>query len=89
MQKRGKEEWEKKAEAPKEEKGGEKKKKADGGRFTMVMKMDLHCEGCARRVKHFIKKSDGRNQPFLPPNSSSFQRFFFLFWFFSHLDFLI
>ncbi|CAN6462275.1 unnamed protein product [Victoria cruziana] len=58
-EKRGKEEGENKAEAPKEEKGGEKKKKADDGRFTMVMKMDLHCEGCARRVKHFIKKSDG------------------------------
>ncbi|XP_031503158.1 heavy metal-associated isoprenylated plant protein 3-like [Nymphaea colorata] len=79
-EKQGKEEGEKKkdekkAEATNEEKGDEKKKKKkeekkDDGGFTMVMKMDLHCEGCARRVKHFIKKCDGVDEVRIDLNSN-------------------
>ncbi|KAF3778344.1 hypothetical protein EJ110_NYTH43684 [Nymphaea thermarum] len=77
-EKQGKEEGEKKkdekkAEATNEEKGDEKKKKEekkDDGGFTMVMKMDLHCEGCARRVKNFIKKCDGVDEVKIDLNSN-------------------
>ena len=48
--------------------GGEKKvaadagaaKKADDGNVTVVLKMDLHCEGCAQKVKRAIKNFGGK-----------------------------
>ncbi|KAK6943864.1 Heavy metal-associated domain, HMA [Dillenia turbinata] len=40
---------------------GEKKqeKKADDGKVTAVYKIDLHCEGCAKKVKRYVSKLDG------------------------------
>ncbi|KAK6942769.1 Heavy metal-associated domain, HMA [Dillenia turbinata] len=40
---------------------GEKKqeKKADDGKVTAVLKVDLHCEGCAKKVKRYVSKLDG------------------------------
>ncbi|KAI4374279.1 hypothetical protein MLD38_012290 [Melastoma candidum] len=35
--------------------GGEK----DGGKPVVVMKMEIHCEGCAKKVKSLLKKSTG------------------------------
>lgn len=45
--------------------GGEKKKdeggkgKKDDGPITVVLKVDMHCEGCARKVRHAIKGFEG------------------------------
>lgn len=42
--------------------GGDKKKKAaeaGGSSATVVLKMDLHCEGCAKKVKSAVKHFDG------------------------------
>lgn len=41
----------------KKDKGGEKKK--DDGPITVVLKLDMHCEGCARKVKHSVKAFEG------------------------------
>ncbi|MQM08615.1 hypothetical protein Taro_041473 [Colocasia esculenta] len=41
----------------KKDKGGEKKK--DDGPITVVLKVDMHCEGCARKVKHSVKGFEG------------------------------
>ncbi|KAF8006052.1 hypothetical protein BT93_K0368 [Corymbia citriodora subsp. variegata] len=41
---------------------GDKKKKAaegGGGPATTVLKMDLHCDGCAKKVKRAVKRFDG------------------------------
>ncbi|KVH99986.1 Heavy metal-associated domain, HMA [Cynara cardunculus var. scolymus] len=46
--------------------GGEKKledgggaKKADAGSLTVVLKLDLHCDGCAKKVKKSIRHFEG------------------------------
>ncbi|XP_078446132.1 heavy metal-associated isoprenylated plant protein 3-like [Wolffia australiana] len=52
---------EKKAEAhPAEKKKdeGEKNKKEEGP-ITVVLKVDMHCEGCARKVRHAVKGFGG------------------------------
>ncbi|GAB2276651.1 Vacuolar protein sorting-associated protein atg6 [Dionaea muscipula] len=74
----------------KEEKGSNdavQAKKVDGGATTIVLKVDLHCEGCAKKVsrsiKHFeapISDGGGTQVPFaeagtdshLHPNSLGF-----------------
>lgn len=48
---------------------GDQKKKAaataageeagGGGSSTVVLKMDLHCDGCAKKVKGTVKRFDG------------------------------
>ncbi|XP_057549002.1 heavy metal-associated isoprenylated plant protein 3 [Amaranthus tricolor] len=47
-----------------EKKDGDKKQnegqsKADGGATTVVFKFDMHCEGCAKKVRRSIKNFDG------------------------------
>uniref|UniRef100_A0A1D1XIT1 HMA domain-containing protein n=1 Tax=Anthurium amnicola TaxID=1678845 RepID=A0A1D1XIT1_9ARAE len=42
----------------KAEGGGDKKKKDDGP-ITVVLKVDMHCEGCARKVKRSVKGFEG------------------------------
>lgn len=44
--------------------GGEKKAadaggKKDGGPTTIVLKLDLHCEGCAKKVRRSISHFEG------------------------------
>ena len=43
--------------------GGEKKvdagKKDDGGAAPAVYKFDMHCEGCAKKIKRFVRHMDG------------------------------
>lgn len=34
-------------------------KKADDGMLTVVLKLDMHCEGCAKKVKRAVKNFDG------------------------------
>ncbi|GAB2277529.1 hypothetical protein Dimus_012238 [Dionaea muscipula] len=34
-------------------------KKVDGGATTIVLKVDLHCEGCAKKVWRSIKHFEG------------------------------
>lgn len=34
-------------------------KKADDGIITVVLKLDMHCEGCAKKVKRAVKNFDG------------------------------
>ncbi|KAL1819544.1 hypothetical protein ACET3Z_014413 [Daucus carota] len=41
----------------KDDKGGEKK--ADASPITVVLKMDLHCEGCAKKVQSSVKHFEG------------------------------
>ncbi|GAB2300620.1 hypothetical protein Dimus_034654 [Dionaea muscipula] len=54
---------EKVAAAKKDEKkgggGGDAAKKDDRGTVTVVLKFDLHCEGCAKKVRRSIKHLDG------------------------------
>ncbi|XP_048138224.1 heavy metal-associated isoprenylated plant protein 3-like isoform X2 [Rhodamnia argentea] len=38
---------------------GDKKKKAAEAGATVVLKMDLHCDGCAKKVKRTVKHFDG------------------------------
>ncbi|MQM22951.1 hypothetical protein Taro_056010 [Colocasia esculenta] len=58
-------EAEKKVAAEKKVEGGEKKKdeggdkKKDDGTITVVLKLDMHCEGCARKVRHCVKGFEG------------------------------
>ena len=36
------------------------KKPVDGGNNTVVvMKLDMHCEGCGKKIKRFLKKHKG------------------------------
>lgn len=49
-----KNEGEKKAAA-----GGAKK---DDGNVTVVLKMDMHCEGCAKKVRRAVRNFEGRQQ---------------------------
>lgn len=51
-----------KKEAPKND--GEKKSadaapKKDDGVVTVVLKTDIHCEGCAKKIKRAVKKFEG------------------------------
>ncbi|XP_071734730.1 heavy metal-associated isoprenylated plant protein 6-like [Rutidosis leptorrhynchoides] len=34
-------------------------KKSDGGPINVVLKLDLHCEGCAKKIRKSIKKFEG------------------------------
>ncbi|KAI4371302.1 hypothetical protein MLD38_019554 [Melastoma candidum] len=48
------------AEEPaKKSDGGDKKSPDSGGNVTAVLKMDMHCEGCAKRVRRAVKNFDG------------------------------
>ncbi|KZV26180.1 hypothetical protein F511_06347 [Dorcoceras hygrometricum] len=47
---------EKKNEGEKKAEGGGKK---DGGSTTVVLKLDLHCEGCANKVKRSVSHFEG------------------------------
>ncbi|KAF9594286.1 hypothetical protein IFM89_028943 [Coptis chinensis] len=40
------------------EKEGEKKQEG-GGSITIVYKVDMHCDGCAKKIKKSVKKYDG------------------------------
>lgn len=42
-----------------EKKKKEGEKKADGPPVTVVLKLDLHCEGCANKVKRSIRHFQG------------------------------
>ncbi|KMT06224.1 hypothetical protein BVRB_7g161540 [Beta vulgaris subsp. vulgaris] len=42
-----------------EKKNNEGQNKGDGGVSTLVFKFDMHCEGCAKKVRRSIKKLDG------------------------------
>ena len=33
--------------------------KKDDGKVTAVYKIDMHCEGCAKKIKHAIKHYEG------------------------------
>ncbi|XP_073261314.1 heavy metal-associated isoprenylated plant protein 5-like isoform X1 [Populus alba] len=33
--------------------------KKDDGMFISVYKMDMHCEGCAKKIRHAVKHLDG------------------------------
>lgn len=60
---------EKKADAgQKKADAGEKKvdageKKAEGP-APAVFKIDLHCEGCAKKVRRYVRKFDGKKSKF-------------------------
>lgn len=64
--------WQKKEGAKNE---GEKKAgadagaKKDDGMTTVVLKLDMHCEGCAKKVKRAVRSFDGI--PYIP-NSFTF-----------------
>lgn len=38
---------------------GEAKKKADAAPITVVFRVDLHCEGCAMKLKRSVKGFEG------------------------------
>lgn len=44
--------------------GGEKKK--EDGVVTVVMKLDIHCEGCALKIKKSVKNFEGIGILFCP-----------------------
>lgn len=73
-----------------EGKGGDKKE--GGGITTVVLKMDLHCEGCGSKVVKSVKKLDGMLAVSLP-SVEDFIVFVFevnglaLFWFGFNFDF--
>lgn len=51
------------------EDAGEKKAadgggKKDDGAATVVLKLDLHCEGCAKKVRRSISHLEGNNSDF-------------------------
>ena len=54
QKKQNKNEGEKKK---KDGKGGDKKE--DGGLITVVLKVDLHCEGCGSKVVKYVKGLEG------------------------------
>ncbi|KAK2643435.1 hypothetical protein Ddye_025198 [Dipteronia dyeriana] len=39
--------------------GGEKKKEAEKGPLTVVLKVDMHCEGCASKIVRCVRAFDG------------------------------
>ncbi|KAI9193961.1 hypothetical protein LWI28_001765 [Acer negundo] len=39
--------------------GGEKKKEAEKGPLTVVLKVDMHCEGCASKIVKCVRAFDG------------------------------
>lgn len=45
-------------------KSGGEEKKADGGKkddglVTVVMKLEMHCEGCAKKIKQSVRNFSG------------------------------
>lgn len=43
-----------------EKKVAEEGPKKDGGSVTVVLKMDLHCDGCAKKVRRSIRNYEGK-----------------------------
>ncbi|KAL9235843.1 hypothetical protein vseg_010577 [Gypsophila vaccaria] len=43
----------------KDKKNDEGEKKNDGGDITVVLKLDMHCEGCAKKVRNSLKNFEG------------------------------
>ncbi|ERN00273.1 hypothetical protein AMTR_s00474p00009440, partial [Amborella trichopoda] len=46
---------EKKEENKEEEKKGVEKKEEEGNPNEVILKVDMHCEGCARKVQRSLK----------------------------------
>lgn len=44
-----------------EKKSKDAKKVDGGGSSTVVLKLDLHCEGCTKKVKSSIRQFKGKN----------------------------
>ena len=73
------------------------KKTADGGgkkddaQSPIVLKLDLHCEGCAKKVKRSIKHFDGMNTFFLFLSvllKQKFSPFISIFWVYDVLPYM-
>ena len=50
---------EKKVEAPEKKAADAGGKKEEAGPIAVVMKLDLHCEGCAKKVKRSVSHFQG------------------------------
>jgi hypothetical protein len=37
----------------------EEAKKSDGGPITVVLKLDIHCDGCAKKIRKIVRHFEG------------------------------